>query len=96
MTKGFLGRPQQRELLIESLDGCREVAIYCEGTGVFARFLLTEAGAGTFVEGHFGFRPGGTNPLLAALAGKRLLRSWLDRSIDALRSAAERSAKSAA
>ena len=91
VTKGFLGRAQEHELVIESLDGCREVTIYCEGTGVYTRFVLAEASTGTFVEGEFGMRPeGGGNAFVAALGGKRILRGWLDRSLDALRVTAER------
>jgi hypothetical protein len=91
VVKNALGRPAEHELVIESLDGCREVTIYCEGTSVFTRFLLTEAREGTFVEGSFGFRSDGRgNRVLAALAGKRVLRSWLQRSLTALRTAAER------
>lgn len=91
VVKGMLGRAHEHELEIESLDGCREVRIYCEGTGVYTRFVLAEARDGTFVEGCFGLRPeGGSNRVLNALAGRRVLRSWLSRSLDALRSAAER------
>lgn len=91
VVKGMLGRPQEHELKLESLDGCREVSIYCEGTGVFTRFVLAEARDGTFVDGCFGVRPdGGGSRVLLALAGKRVLRGWLTRSLDALRSAAER------
>ena len=35
-------------LLVEALDGCHEVSIYCDGTGV-TRFLFTDAQGGTFV-----------------------------------------------
>ena len=39
------------------LDDCREVSIYCEGTGVTTRFVLADAQGGTFVEGHFAIEP---------------------------------------
>jgi hypothetical protein len=46
---------------------------------------------GTFVEGCFGARGNRLGmKAFAALAGRRYLRGWLERSLDGLRSAAER------
>jgi hypothetical protein len=84
-------RAEEHELLIERLDGCREVSILCEGTGVRTRFLLTDAQGGTFVEGYFEIQPNGVgNTVVAAVAGRRILRSWLEQSLVNLKQVAER------
>jgi hypothetical protein len=98
VIKGPFGRASEHELLLERLDDCREVSIFCEGTGVYTRFTLTEAQGGTFVEGFFGARPKSIGmKVFGALAGRRFLRTWLERSLAALKRAAEhRSAATAA
>ena len=81
----------EHELTIERLDGCREVSIFCDGTGVTTRFVLTDAQGGTFVEGYFAIEPNsiGTT-VIAAAVGRRYLRSWLEHSLANLKTAAER------
>ena len=83
-------RAEEHELMIERLDGCREVSIFCEGTGVTTRFALTDAQGGTFVEGYFAIEPNsiGTT-VIAAVTGRRFLRSWLGQSLANLKQAAE-------
>jgi Polyketide cyclase / dehydrase and lipid transport len=90
VVKGPFG-DEEHELLVERLDGCREVSIYCDGTGVYTRFKLAEVRGGTFVEGCFGAQPQslGTK-VFAAVAGRRYLRTWLSKSLAALKDAAER------
>src|SRR5918995_4411571 len=101
VVKGVVGS-DEHELLVErleleNLDGCREVAIFCEGTGVTTTFMLTEAQGGTFVEGRFSVDPASLGMrVLSAVAGRRFLRSWLDRSLHNLKTAAERTASPAA
>ena len=41
------------DLVVDRFEDCREVSIYCDGTGVTTRFVLAEAQGGTFVEGSF-------------------------------------------
>ncbi len=84
-------RAAEHELLIERLDDCREVAIRCEGTGVTSRFVLADAQGGTFVEGHFAIEPNsiGTT-VFATLAGRRIMSSWLQASLENLKRVAER------
>jgi uncharacterized protein YndB with AHSA1/START domain len=90
VTKGPL-RTAEHELMIERLQECREVSIVCVGTGVTTRFELTDAQGGTFVEGYFAIEPNSIgNTMLAALAGRRLMRSWLEQSLANLKQAAER------
>src|SRR6266480_3105521 len=90
VVKGPFGRQEEHELLLERLENCREVSIYCEGTGVHTRFYLTEARGGTFVEGSFGAIANSIGmKVFAAVAGKRYMRSWLSQSLERLKQAAE-------
>jgi uncharacterized protein YndB with AHSA1/START domain len=96
VVKGVF-RTEERELLIENLEACREVSIFCEGTGVTTRFTLAEAQGGTFVEGHFAIEPNSIGAtVFGALAGRRIMSSWLQASLANLKSAAERSSAPAA
>jgi uncharacterized protein YndB with AHSA1/START domain len=83
-------RAAEHDLVIERLDTCQEVAISCVGTGVATRFVLTAAQGGTFVEGHFSIEPNsiGTT-VVAAVTGRRFMRSWLERSLENLKRVAE-------
>ncbi len=90
VVKGLFGA-DEHELLIERLDNCREVSIFCEGTGVTTRFLLTEAQGGTFVEGYFAMEPNSLGfRVVAAVSGRRIMRSWLEQSLANLKVVAER------
>jgi len=84
-------RASEHDLVIERLDTCQEVCISCVGTGVTTRFVLTAAQGGTFVEGHFAIDPNsiGTK-VVAAVSGRRVMRSWLERSLENLKHVAER------
>jgi hypothetical protein len=83
--------------MIDRLEDCREVSIYCEGTGVTTRFVLADAQGGTFVEGHFAIEPQsiGTT-VFATIAGRRVMASWLQDSLANLKSVAERSGAASA
>lgn len=101
VVKGIIGN-EEHELLVErleleTLDGCREVSIFCEGTGVTTSFMLTEAQGGTFVEGRFSVDPASLGMrALTAVSGRRFLRGWLERSLANLKTAAERAPSPAA
>jgi len=83
-------RAEEHELTIERLEGCQEVSIFCEGTGVTTRFALIDAQGGTFVEGHFSIEPNSIGiKVVAAVTGRRYLRSWLEQSLQNLKRAAE-------
>jgi uncharacterized protein YndB with AHSA1/START domain len=90
-------RVAEHELRIDRLDECREVSIYCEGTGVTTRFVLADAQGGTFVEGHFAIEPKsiGTT-VFASIAGRRVMASWLQGSLANLKTEAERSGAASA
>ncbi|HEV7845805.1 MAG TPA: SRPBCC family protein [Thermoleophilaceae bacterium] len=88
VVKGPFGTAEH-EMTIDRLDDCREVSIHCEGTGVTTRFVLTEAQGGTFVEGQFTIEPNSLGmKVLGAVTGRRFLHTWLDRSLERLKSAA--------
>jgi Polyketide cyclase / dehydrase and lipid transport len=89
VVKGPFGT-QEHELVVEELAGCREVSIYCDGTGVRTRFVLTDAQGGTFVEGSFGIEPASAGMrMISAVVGRRYLRGWLERTLRNLKRAAE-------
>jgi hypothetical protein len=93
VVKGFFGA-DEHEMLIERLEDCHEVTISCDGTGVTTRFLLAEARGGTFVEGSFGIEPNSIGmKVFGALAGRRLMRTWLESSLENLKETAERTAR---
>jgi uncharacterized protein YndB with AHSA1/START domain len=84
-------RAQEHDIVIERLDTCQEVCISCQDTGVTTRFVLTGAQGGTFVEGHFAIEPNSIgSKVVAAVSGRRIMRSWLERSLENLKHAAER------
>jgi hypothetical protein len=90
VVKGFF-RADEHDLVIERLDTCQEVCISCEGTGVTTRFVLTAAQGGTFVQGHFAIEPNSLGmKVVGAVSGRRVMRSWLERSLENLKHAAER------
>jgi uncharacterized protein YndB with AHSA1/START domain len=83
-------RASEHDLVLERLDTCQEVSISCEETGVTTRFVLTAAQGGTFVEGHFAIDPNGIGTkVVAAVGGRRIMRSWLERSLANLKHVAE-------
>jgi uncharacterized protein YndB with AHSA1/START domain len=88
VVKGPFGT-SPHDLQVDRLEEFREVSIHCEGTGVTTRFALAEAQGGTFVEGCFTIEPNSLGmKVLGAVAGRRLMHSWLEASLESLRSAA--------
>lgn len=84
------GRQEEHTFILERLEDCREVLIRCEQIGSYTRFLLTDAQGGTFVDASFGINPQslGMN-VVNVVAGRRILRRWLEQSIEALDQAAK-------
>ena len=70
---------------IERLDDCHELSVRCLDTGMYARFLLTPAQDGTFVDGELGVEPNG---LIERLATPVFVRRWIAQSLEGLRRAA--------
>jgi uncharacterized protein YndB with AHSA1/START domain len=89
LVKGPFGAAPH-DLVIDRLEDCREVSIYCDGTGVTTRFVLADAQGGTFVEGCFMIEPNTIGmKVIGAVAGRRIMHSWLESSLENLKSAAE-------
>ncbi len=90
VIKDPLGRVKDHDLVIERRDGWREISILCDGTGVTTSFVLAEAQGGTFVEGCFSIEPNSLGmKAIGAVAGRRIMRSWLESSLANLKRAAE-------
>jgi uncharacterized protein YndB with AHSA1/START domain len=90
VIKGMFGRVEEHDLVLERHDGWREIAISCDGTGVTTSFVLAEAQGGTFVEGCFSIEPNSLGmKAIGALTGRRVMRSWLETSLENLKRAAE-------
>jgi hypothetical protein len=88
VVKGPFGATPH-DLTLDRLEDCHEVSIFCEGTGVTTRFVLTEAQDGTFVEGCFTIEPNSIGmKVLGAVTGRRFMHSWLESSLANLKSAA--------
>jgi hypothetical protein len=89
VVKNPRGKEEEHDFVIERLDDCHEVLIRCEGIGTYTRFLLTGVRDGTFVDAEFGIDP--LSPRMhavALVAGRRILRRWLQQSVEALERAA--------
>ncbi|HEX6711976.1 MAG TPA: SRPBCC family protein [Thermoleophilaceae bacterium] len=70
---------------IERLDDCHELSLRCLDTGMYARFLLTPAQAGTFVDGELGVEADG---FIERIATPVFVRRWIAQSLEGLRRAA--------
>jgi uncharacterized protein YndB with AHSA1/START domain len=83
------GKQEEHTFVIDRLENCREVLIHCEEIGTYTRFLLTDARGGTFVDASFGIRPQTlAMNAVSVVSGRRILRRWLQQSIEALEQAA--------
>jgi uncharacterized protein YndB with AHSA1/START domain len=90
VVKDPFGRVKEHDLFIERREGWREISISCDGTGVTTSFVLAEAQGGTFVEGCFSIEPNSFGmKAIGAVAGRRIMRSWLERSLENLKRVAE-------
>jgi uncharacterized protein YndB with AHSA1/START domain len=88
VTKSPVGRAET-QFVVERMDDLREVQMRCEATGMYTRWLLTEAQGGTFVDVEFGMDPKSVgNRVFDAAVGKLYFRRWLEQSLDALENAA--------
>ena len=84
VTKGP-GSTVETKFLVESRDDLREIKMRCTQTGMYARWLLTEAQRDTFVEVEFGMDPKSLGPrVFDAAIGRLYFRRWLEQSLDAL------------
>jgi hypothetical protein len=83
------GKQEDHEFTLERLAENREVLIRCPEIGTYTRFLLTEAQGGTFVDAECGIDPQSAGMhVVSVVAGRRILRRWLDSTIEGLEEAA--------
>ena len=83
------GKQEEHEFVLERLEDCQEVLIRCEDIGTYTRFVLTGARSGTFLDAEFGIDPKSVGMhLVTVIAGRRILRRWLEQSVEALERAA--------
>jgi hypothetical protein len=81
----------ETSFLLERRDDLREIRMSCQLTGAYARWLLTPAQGGTFVELEMGMQPKRLSDRLADLTvGRRYFRRWSEQSLEALGEAARR------
>jgi len=89
VVKNPRGKQEDHEFVVERLDDCHEVLIRCHEIGTYTRFLLTSARSSTFVDAEFGIESQSVRMHAVTLvAGRRILRRWLEQSIEALERAA--------
>ncbi len=88
VTRSPTGRTESH-FLLERRDDLREIRMACQLTGTYARWQLTEAQDGTFVDLEMGIEPRRLGDrLFDATVGRRYFRDWSERSLEALRRAA--------
>jgi hypothetical protein len=77
--------------LVERVEKFRELLVRCSDTGLYMRWLLTDARDGTFVDAEFGIDPEKAkqnDPDFDHVTSKNELRRWLQSSLDGLADAA--------
>jgi ribosome-associated toxin RatA of RatAB toxin-antitoxin module len=84
ITRDPTGR-SETIMALDRLEDLREIHMRCTETGMYARWLLTEAQGDTFVDVEFGMDPLGVgNRVFDATLGKLYFRRWLNQSLVAL------------
>lgn len=90
VTRDLTGKVETT-MSVERLEDLHEIHMRCRTTGMYARWLLTEARGDTFVDVEFGMDPVGTaNRAFDATLGQLYFRRWLNQSLSALKAAAVR------
>ena len=88
VTQAPTGR-DETNFLMERREDLREVRMSCQKTGMYARWLLTPAQGGTFVELEMGMDPLHLGVrIFDATIGKLYFRRWSEQSLDGLAEAA--------
>ena len=86
----LIGR-DEAQMLIDRMDGLREIRMHCTVSGMFVHWQLTDAQGGTFVHAEFGMDPiRPRDRVVDITVGRRFFRSWLQDAVEGLRRAAER------
>jgi carbon monoxide dehydrogenase subunit G len=85
-----LGMQQATRHEVDRLEDLHEIRVKCQKTGRYARWAITEARTGTFVDAEMGMEPSTFGyRLLDQTAGRYYMRRWLAQAVDGLRAAAE-------
>jgi uncharacterized protein YndB with AHSA1/START domain len=88
VIKNPRGKLEEHHFTVDRLDDCHEVLIRCDDIGTYTRFLLTEAQGRTFLDAQFGIVPQTLGmQAFTVMAGRRVLRRWLDETVEALQAA---------
>jgi hypothetical protein len=97
VTRNAFGTELKTWMALDRLDDLREIAMTCQTTGTYSRWVLTEAQGGTFIEAELGMQPGyGIGYRVFDLAAGRLyFPKWLAQSLEGLRTAATRADEAA-
>jgi hypothetical protein len=75
----------ESSFLLERRDDLRRIRMSCSLTGMYADWLLTEAGGGTFLELEMGMQPQRLSDRLFDMAtGRSYFRRWSRQSLEAL------------
>jgi hypothetical protein len=88
VTRGLVGSTETT-FLVERKEDMREICLRCQDTGAYARWLLTGAQGGTFVDLEMGMDPK-TVPMKVfnVTYAPRYFRRWAEQSIESLNDAA--------
>lgn len=73
--------------MVEELDDLREIKLRCPSSGLYSRWVLTEARGNTFAEVEMGTESAGLGVgarLLGGTISRRRLRDALERTLDGL------------
>jgi uncharacterized protein YndB with AHSA1/START domain len=85
------GGPGESRWLLDRYDEMRAIHMSCQMTGTYARWSLTEAQGGTFVDLEMGIQPKRLGDrLFSAAFGRSFFRRWGEESLEALQTAAQR------
>jgi carbon monoxide dehydrogenase subunit G len=85
-----LGLRQTTPHGVDRLDDLHEIRVSCKKTGRYARWVITAARTGTFVDAEMGLEPSTFGyRLMDQTVGRYYMRRWLLAAVDGLRAAAE-------
>jgi hypothetical protein len=95
VARGSMGSTEAR-WLIEQKEDLREIHLRCQLTGTYARWHMTGAQGGTFVDLEIGMDPKALSyKIFDSTIGPRYFRRWADQSLEALGEASATSSPAA-
>ena len=78
---------RETTLVVDNVEEFKELTVRCAETGLYMRWILTDAQGGTFVDAEFGIDPDRAtepDPAFDAEPAREELRRWLHNSLDGL------------